>query len=258
MTSRTLTVIDSRPPTRSSRRSCRNRSSLACKRQRHVADFVQEERAVVGQLELAVGPLDRAGEGALFVAEKFAFQQIFRDRGAIDRDERLGIAGRKPVQRPRQNFLARPVSPINSTLTSIGPTRSRTCAIWAIFSEPKTSPSVARADCSRSCLFSSSSSCIRMARSMMIFRTSLSSGLAMKSKAPLAIARTALARSTLPLATMTLVCGAKFKISSSALRPSLALFSSGGRPRSSTTAWYGLAADILSNASARLPATSTT
>src|SRR5262245_45804694 len=37
--------------------------------QRYLADFVEEDRALVGQLEAALALRDRAGERALFVAE---------------------------------------------------------------------------------------------------------------------------------------------------------------------------------------------
>ena len=45
----------------------------------HVADFVEEERAFVGQLEFSGLARSGAGEGALFVAEKLAFEQDFRE-----------------------------------------------------------------------------------------------------------------------------------------------------------------------------------
>ena len=46
----------------------------------HVADLVEEERAAVGQLELAAPPRDRAGEGAALVAEQLGLDQLLRDR----------------------------------------------------------------------------------------------------------------------------------------------------------------------------------
>ena len=50
---------------------------------------VRGQRAAVGLLEFADAARDGAGEGALLVAEQFGFQQVLRDRRAIDRDERL-------------------------------------------------------------------------------------------------------------------------------------------------------------------------
>ncbi len=50
----------------------------------HLADFVEQQRAAVGLLELADAPRDGAGEGALLVAEQFGFQQVLGDRRAVD------------------------------------------------------------------------------------------------------------------------------------------------------------------------------
>ena len=55
----------------------------------HLADFVEQQRAAVGFLELADAAGDGAGEGALLMAEQFALQQVLRDGGAVDRDEGL-------------------------------------------------------------------------------------------------------------------------------------------------------------------------
>ena len=55
----------------------------------HFGDFVEQQRAAVRLLELADAAGERAGEGALLVAEQLGFQQVFRDRRAIDRDERF-------------------------------------------------------------------------------------------------------------------------------------------------------------------------
>ncbi len=46
------------------------------------------------------------GEGSLLVAEQFAFQQRFGDRGAVDRDERLVAAAAEIVDRLADDFLA--------------------------------------------------------------------------------------------------------------------------------------------------------
>ena len=56
----------------------------------HLRDFVQQQGAAIGLLELADAAGQRAGEGALLVTEQFAFQQVLGDGGAVDRDERLG------------------------------------------------------------------------------------------------------------------------------------------------------------------------
>ena len=51
------------------------------------ADFVKKNGAAVGQLETAFALVERAGERTLFVAEEFAFNEVFRDGGAVDLDE---------------------------------------------------------------------------------------------------------------------------------------------------------------------------
>ncbi len=45
---------------------------------RHVADFVEEQRAAVGLLEAAAAQRVGAGEGALLVAEQFGLEQVAR------------------------------------------------------------------------------------------------------------------------------------------------------------------------------------
>ena len=86
--------------------SWRKRRSLTCKRERDFADFVQEERAAVGGLEAAFALGMRAGEGAFFVPEQFAFQKRLRDGAAIDGDKRPVFARAALVDGPRRHFLA--------------------------------------------------------------------------------------------------------------------------------------------------------
>ena len=63
--------------------------------QRHLADFVEEDGAVVGHLELAGLVAVGAGEAALHVAEQLRLEQRLGDAGAIDRHERLGARARR-------------------------------------------------------------------------------------------------------------------------------------------------------------------
>ncbi len=74
---------------------------------RHVADLVQKERSSFGLLEAAGGPVGRAGEGALLVAEKLALDQVARDRRHVDRDERPALALAVVMQGARDQLLAR-------------------------------------------------------------------------------------------------------------------------------------------------------
>jgi hypothetical protein len=66
---------------------------------RYVSNFIQEQRPVVCQLH-STNPLrNRAGEGPLFVAEQFAFEQSGRYRRAVELYEgfiaaRAGIVNR--------------------------------------------------------------------------------------------------------------------------------------------------------------------
>src|SRR5439155_2040304 len=54
---------------------------------RHVADFIEKNCSLIGQLKASDASLNRPGKGALFVAEHLALEQPRRDRGAIDLDE---------------------------------------------------------------------------------------------------------------------------------------------------------------------------
>ncbi len=73
----------------------------------HLADFVEQQGAAMRFLEFADAAGDGAGERAFLVAEQFAFEQIFRDRGAIDRDERCLGALALAVDVAREHFLTR-------------------------------------------------------------------------------------------------------------------------------------------------------
>ena len=56
--------------------------------QAHLADFVEEQRAAVGHLQLAALVAVGAGEAALDVAEQLRLEQRLGEAGAVDRDER--------------------------------------------------------------------------------------------------------------------------------------------------------------------------
>ncbi|VWC31545.1 hypothetical protein BPS26883_06440 [Burkholderia pseudomultivorans] len=77
-------------------------------RERHVADFVEKQRAAVGQRDLAArAVLARAGERAGRIAEQLALDQRFRQRAAVDGDERPRAARAGIVNRACEHFLAR-------------------------------------------------------------------------------------------------------------------------------------------------------
>ncbi len=75
---------------------------------RQLADLVEEERPLVGELEPPELPPDRAGERAALVAEELGLEEPLRDRRARDRDEGLLAAGRAVVDRARDELLAGP------------------------------------------------------------------------------------------------------------------------------------------------------
>ena len=70
------------------------------------ADLVEEERAVVGDLEAAPALRVGAGERPFLVAEQLAFDERRRQRRAVQRDERAGLAGARVVDRLRDETLA--------------------------------------------------------------------------------------------------------------------------------------------------------
>ncbi len=73
---------------------------------RHLGDLVEEDRAVAGLLEIAGVALERAGEAALLVAEQLRFDQVGRDRAAVDGDEGLVSTRAHVVHGARDQFLA--------------------------------------------------------------------------------------------------------------------------------------------------------
>ncbi len=79
---------------------------LGLEMERHLGDFVEQQGAAIGLLELADATRHRTGEGALLVAEQLALEQVLRDRGAVDRDERLVGARGFAVDVARQHLLA--------------------------------------------------------------------------------------------------------------------------------------------------------
>ena len=75
--------------------------------ERHVADFVEKDGAALGLLKPADMAAGGAGERSFFVAEQFGFDQLRRNRGAVQRDE--GSAGPRTalMQRARHQFFSR-------------------------------------------------------------------------------------------------------------------------------------------------------
>ena len=97
-------------------------------RERHVANFVEEQRAVMGLLEFSDVARGRAGERAFFVAEQLRFHQLGGNRGAIQRDKGSARRGLFSCSVRAINSLPVPVSPRMQTRVSLAATCS-TCAI---------------------------------------------------------------------------------------------------------------------------------
>src|SRR5205085_1266490 len=79
---------------------------LGLQRGVHLADLVEEDGPLVGELELARLLAGGAGEGAPLVAEELGLEQLAGQRGAVDLDERLSAPRRPLVQGARDAFLA--------------------------------------------------------------------------------------------------------------------------------------------------------
>ena len=73
-----------------------------------LADLVEEDRPAIGLLEVPLTFSDGAGEAALRVTEQLALEQLRRDRGHVDGDERPAGARAQAVDRAREQLLARP------------------------------------------------------------------------------------------------------------------------------------------------------
>ena len=77
-------------------------------RQAHLADFVEEQRAAAGLLELTGLALRRARKRAALVPEQLRLEQLLRQRRAVEGDERAVPARRGAVHKARGDFLPGP------------------------------------------------------------------------------------------------------------------------------------------------------
>src|SRR5215475_5961384 len=73
----------------------------------HLADLVEEDRALVGVLELSELALLRAGEGALLEAEELALEQLRWQGRAVDLHERAIAPAGELEDRAGDELLAR-------------------------------------------------------------------------------------------------------------------------------------------------------
>ena len=81
--------------------------NLRLHRQRQLTDLVDEQRAVLGLLEVTAARAHGARERALGVAEELGLGQLARDGGGVEANERLVRAARVRVQGRGHHVLAR-------------------------------------------------------------------------------------------------------------------------------------------------------
>src|SRR5262249_23092301 len=74
--------------------------------ERELRDLVQEQRALVGELEATDPPRERPGEGAALVPEQLALDQGGRQRRAVQLHERPRLAQTELVNGAREELLA--------------------------------------------------------------------------------------------------------------------------------------------------------
>src|SRR6185437_5605447 len=79
---------------------------LGLRLEAHVADLVQEQRALVGPPELALLALLRARERALHVSEELAFDQVLGNRRAIQLHEEARAALALRMQGARHQLFS--------------------------------------------------------------------------------------------------------------------------------------------------------
>ena len=92
---------------------------------RHVADFIEKQGSAFRLFKAADGAGGGAGEGALLVAEQLAFDEIARNGGHVDGDERAALALAVVVQRFGDEFLAGAGFPEIITVRSVCISRAR-------------------------------------------------------------------------------------------------------------------------------------
>ncbi len=93
-------------PSDSNSRSWMHAQQLRLERRAHRADLVEEDRAAIGQRELAALAGRRAGERAAHVPEELRLEQGLRNRGAVHLDERHLALRAVIVDRARDHLLA--------------------------------------------------------------------------------------------------------------------------------------------------------
>src|SRR5690606_4019672 len=84
--------------------------------QGHVPDFVQKDRAAVGDLEFAyLAFLAGTGESAGLIAEQFRLHQMFGDGGAVDGDKGFSASFAELMDAVGNSSFPVPLSPVIRT-----------------------------------------------------------------------------------------------------------------------------------------------
>src|SRR6202008_2162107 len=84
----------------------KNAQQISLRLQRDIADLVQENRAAVRDFKTALFAVLRAGERALFVAEKLTFEERFGERAAVKNHKRVVVTRTGGVDRAGAEILA--------------------------------------------------------------------------------------------------------------------------------------------------------
>src|ERR1700689_1637750 len=88
------------------RRSVQHAQQLDLRLNLQFADFIEEERALVGEFEQAGLGCIGTSKGSLFVTEQLAFDQVLGKRGAVDIDPGPAAPVRRLMNRMSHEFLA--------------------------------------------------------------------------------------------------------------------------------------------------------
>src|SRR5262249_48591686 len=79
---------------------------LRLRRGAHLAALVEKQNAAGGQFDLSRLGLLGSGKSATLVSEQLGLQQLLRQRGAVDRDERSTLPGRAAMDETRNHLFA--------------------------------------------------------------------------------------------------------------------------------------------------------
>ncbi len=81
---------------------------LRLQRQRQLADFVEEQRAVIGHLKFAAAVADSPGKRPFHVTEQLALRHALRQRRAVEVHQRVSRTRRSLMHRLRHQLLTGP------------------------------------------------------------------------------------------------------------------------------------------------------